>query len=148
MALDTKVVQQCLIHSNSRKYLLSAYYLGLPAPSCPSADTICTCPQILVQGCTLPRLWETGRSCVLFTYCRQENTVFSPHIHTAWEEPFSAALYSNQPFRLPPCFLHRKSMRGWERHSFRPRNLALLNAKSTKGERGGIKYRDALKGGP
>ena len=28
-----------------------------------------------------------------FLYCRQENAIFSPHILTTWEGPFSAALY-------------------------------------------------------
>ena len=35
------------------------------------------------------------KSCVLFVYCRQENAVFSLHIHTTWEGSLSAALYVN-----------------------------------------------------
>ena len=32
----------------------------------------------------------------MFTYCRQESALFSPHIHATWEVPFSAALYIKQ----------------------------------------------------
>ena len=29
----------------------------------------------------------------MFTYCRQESAIFSPHILTTWEEPFRGSLY-------------------------------------------------------
>ena len=41
------------------------------------------------QGCE--KLGE--KNCAFFAYCRQENAIFPPHIHTTWEEPFNAALY-------------------------------------------------------
>ena len=45
----------------------------------------------------LPRLCEIGwKSCVLFTYCRQENAIFSPHIHSTWEAFFRGSLYLHQ----------------------------------------------------
>ena len=42
----------------------------------------------------LPRFCEIRWiSYILFTYCRQENAIFPPLIHTTWEGPYSAALY-------------------------------------------------------
>ena len=50
----------------------------------------------------LSKLCETGWiSCVLFTYCRQESAIFSPHIHTTWEAPFSADMW----IMFPPITL-------------------------------------------
>ena len=33
---------------------------------------------------------------IVFHYCRQINAIFSPHIHTAWEGSFSAALQTKE----------------------------------------------------
>ena len=50
-----------------------------------------------VQGISkkaLPRFCEIRwESCTLFTFCRQENAIFLPHILTTWEEPFRDSLY-------------------------------------------------------
>ena len=37
-------------------------------------------------------LWNWVKNCVLFTYCKQEKAIFSPHFHTTWKGPFSASL--------------------------------------------------------
>ena len=37
-------------------------------------------------------LWNSV-VCVLFTYCRQANTLFSLHFHTTWGQPFRPSLY-------------------------------------------------------
>ena len=60
-------------------------------------DEPCTC---LLQGKALPRLCEIRlESCVLFTFCGQENAIFSPHILTTWEEPFRDSLYNENQIR-------------------------------------------------
>ena len=49
-------------------------------------------------------LCETGcKSCVLFSYCRQENATFTPHSHTTWEVPFSAALWDGRKHHRLEC---------------------------------------------
>ena len=67
----------------------------------------CTWKNPRLSHCTLhtgmaqkvnPRLCEIRwESCVLFTFCRQENASLPPLILAIWEEPFGDSLYTSPP---------------------------------------------------
>ena len=41
-------------------------------------------------------VWNWANSCILFTFCRQENTTFSPHFHRTWGPMLRASPYYAQ----------------------------------------------------
>ena len=86
--------------------LMAIFYISekMPAANVPRSEQNVrdfikyVCKNFQVLGLSLSTNHATQivrncvKSCALFTYCRQENAIFSPHIHTTWEGPFSAAL--------------------------------------------------------